>query len=252
MRLVRLLSIGASGILTGFLVSCTSLPSVTRNVAVPSVQTEMWVKPGAGPGRYDVSGKTKFPDRTALRVAAIRYLYPTAQGATAQALGSRPTYSILAYSDSAIVENGAWNVPLSLWQTAVDGQPLETWQITQVPLNLQVKPDEKVVFIATLAPGIKVDALQSLEQQLLSKNQALDSAVVNRTVNGDRFLQMMQTVDAALPKGKQGSPSAMPDDLNGGWGNRFLMPEEPPNPNNLEFPANRRTNAAPSEREYLR
>ena len=217
---------------------------------MPSVQTEMWVKPGDGLGRYNVSGTTGFPDRTALRVAAIRYLYPSSQSSMDQAL--RPTYSILAYNDSAIVENGAWNVSLSLWQTALNGQLLETWQSTQAALNLQVKPDEKVIFIATLAPGIKVDALQFLEQQLLGKNQALDPAIVSRTVNGDRFLQMMQTVDAALPKGNKVPPSVTPDDLNGGWGNRFLMPEEPPNPNNLEFPANRRTNAPPTEREYLR
>ena len=246
MRLVRILGI----VVIGSLVGCTSLPSSNQSAAMPSVQTEMWVKPGDGPGRYNISGKTGFPNRTALRVAAIRYLYPSSQSAIAQAL--KPTYSILAYNDSAIVENGTWNVPLNLWQTALDGQPLETWQSTQVALNLQVKPDEKVIFIATLAPGIKVDALQSLEQQLLSKNQALDPAIVSRTVNGDRFLQMMQTVDSALPKGKQILPKATPDDLNGGWGNRFLMPEEPPNPNNLEFPANRRTNAPPTEREYLR
>ena len=234
------------------LVGCTSpLQSMNRNAALPSVQTEMWVKPGAGPGRYEVTGKTAFPDRTALRVAAIRYLYPSSPDSKSKTLGTRPTYSILAYDDSAIVENGAWTVPLNLWQAATDGQPLETWQITQVPLNLQVKPDTSVVFIATLAPGIKVDALQSLEQQLLSKNQALDPSVVNRTVNGDRFLQVMQTLDAALPTGKPISLGT-PDDLNGGWGNRFLMPDEPPNPNNLEFPANRRTNAASSEREYLR
>ena len=246
MQLFRIVST----VVVGSLVSCTSLPSINQSAAMPSIQTEMWVKPGDGPGRYEVSGKTGFPDRTALRVAAIRYLYPSSQSAMAQAL--KPTYSILAYNDSAIVENGIWNVPLSLRQTALDGQSLETWQSTQAALNLQVKPDEKVIFIATLAPGIKVDSLQFLEQQLLSKNQALDPAVVSRTVNGDRFLQMMQTVDAALPKAKQVLPSATPDDLNGGWGNRFLMPEEPPNPNNLEFPANRRTNAPPKEREYLR
>ena len=246
MRWVEFLSIGVAGLL----VSCTLLPSINRSSALPSVQTEMSVKPGSEPGRYEASGKTAFPDRTALRVAAIRYLYPNAQRSKAQE--SRPTYSILAYNDSAIVENGTWNVSLSLWQTAPDGQPLETWQITQAPLNLQVKPDPAVVFIATLAPGIKVDALQSLEQQLLSKNQALDPSVVSRTVNGDRFLQVMQTVDAALPTRKQDPTSVISDDLNGGWGNRFLMPDEPPNPNNLEFPANRRTNAAPREREYLR
>ncbi len=247
MRWVGVLSIGIAGVLMG----CTSVPSATQRATLPSAQTEMRVKPGAGPGRYEVSGKTAFPDRTALRVAAIRYLYPSSPGSTSQILGARPTYSILAYNDSAIVENGSWTVPLSLWQTSSNGQPLETWQITQASLNLQVKPDEKVVFVATLAPGIKVDALQSLEQQLLSKNQELDPMVVSRTVNGDRFLQMMQTVDAALPTGKPVSLSN-PEDLNGGWGNRFLMPDEPPNPNNLEFPANRRTNAAPREREYLR
>lgn len=98
----------------------------------------------------------------------------------------------------------------------MNGQPLEAWQITQAPLNLQVKPDSAVVFIATLAPGIKVDALQSLEQQLLSKNQALDPSVVNRTVSGDRFLQVMQTVEAALPTGKPISPISDPSDLNDG------------------------------------
>ena len=70
--------------------------------------------------------------------------------------------------------------------------------------------------------------------------------------NGDRFLQVMQTVDAVLPMRKQDPTSVISNDLNGGWGNRFLMPDEPSNPNNLEFPANRRTNAAPREREYLR
>ena len=136
MRLVRILGI----VVIGSLVGCTSLPSSNQSAAMPSVQTEMWVKPGDGPGRYNISGKTGFPNRTALRVAAIRYLYPSSQSAIAQAL--KPTYSILAYNDSAIVENGTWNVPLNLWQTALDGQPLETWQSTQVALNLQVKPDE--------------------------------------------------------------------------------------------------------------
>ena len=94
--------------------------------------------------------------------------------------------------------------------------------------------------------------MQSPEQQPLSKNQALDPSVGSRTVNGDRFLQVMQTVYAALPTRKQNPIGVISDDLNGGWGNRFLMPDEPPNPNNLEFPANRRTNAAPREREYVR
>lgn len=120
MRWVEFLSIGVEGLL----VICTLLPSINRSSALPSVQTEMWVKPGSEPGRYEASGKTAFPDRTALRVAAIRYLYPNVQRSKAQE--SRLTYSILAYNDSAIVENGTWNVSLSLWQTAPDGQPLET------------------------------------------------------------------------------------------------------------------------------
>jgi hypothetical protein len=233
---------------------CATLPSVNlpfinQNTTLPSVQSEIAVQPGSMPGIYEVSGKTAFPDRSALRVAAIRYLYPT--NPASQILGSRPTYSILAY-DGAIVENGTWKVPLKLWQTAPDGQQVETWQLTQRDLKLQVKPAEKIVFIATLAPGIKADSLQNLEQALLSKKQGLDTAVISRMEKGDRFLQLIQTVAAPLPTGKVTPPVPTPDELNGGWGNRFLMPDEPPNPNNLEFPANRRTNARPRPEEFMR
>lgn len=231
----------------------TNVPFVnfnnSQNNTLPSVQTEIAVQPGSAPGTYEVTGKTAFPDRSALRVAAIRYLYPS--NPASQILGSRPTYSVLAY-DGAIVENGAWKVPLNLWKAAPDGQQLETWQLTQKDLKLQVRPDDKIIFIATLAPGIKVDALQNLEQALLSKNQGLDAAVVRRTEKGDRFLQMIQIVNAALPTGKTTPPPPTVDDLNGGWGNRFLMPDEPPNPNNLEFPAHRRTTASPSPQEFMR
>ncbi len=228
---------------------CATLPFMNQNMTLPAVQAEISVKPGATPGTYEISGKTAFPDRSSLRVAAIRYLYPT--NPASQILGSRPTYSVLAY-DGAIVENGTWTVPLKIWQTAPDGQQLEIWQLTQQALKLQVKPAEKVVFITTLAPGIKADSLQNLEQALLRNNQGLDTAVIQRMEKGDRFLQLIQTVEAALPTSKTSPPLNPPEDLNGGWGNRFLMPDEPPNPNNLEFPAHRRTTASPSPQEFMR
>jgi hypothetical protein len=248
---MKSLKLGAGLVTIAFSLSgcATTLPFMNQNMTLPSVQTEIAVQLGSTPGTYEVSGKTAFPDRSSLRVAAIRYLYPT--HAASQLLGSRPTYSVLAYA-GAIVENGTWNVPLTLWQTAPDGQQLETWQLTQQDLKLQVKPAEKVVFIATLAPGIKADSLQKLEQALLSQNQGLDTAVINRMEKGDRFLQLIQTVEAALPTGKTSPPVPTSEDLNGGWGNRFLMPDEPPNPNNLEFPAHRRTTARPSPQEFMR
>jgi hypothetical protein len=228
---------------------CASLPFIHQNTTLPSVQAELMVEPSNNqPGTYTVIGKTDFPDRSALRVAAVRYLYPT--NPASQVLGSKPTYSILAYATTT-VEKGNWTVPLTVWQIAPTGQYQESWQLNQPDLKLQLKPAENLVFIATLGPGIKADALQQLEQSLLKDQKGLNSSMIGRSGN-DRFLQLIQIVDAKLPTGSTQPPTPDPNDLNDGWGNRFLMPDEPPNPNNLEFPQDRRTNAKPNPREFMR
>ncbi len=231
------------------LTSCSSLPFADRNTTLPLVEAELTVQPTNQPGTYTLIGKTDFPDRSPLRVAAVRYLYPT--NPVSQALGSKPTYAILAYA-STTVEKGNWTVPLTVWQTAPNGQYQESWQITQSELKLDLKPAENLVFVATLAPGDKADTLQQLEQNLLKNQKSLSPEIIRRSGADDRFLQIVQIVEAKLPTGSTQAPTQDPNDLNGGWGNRFLMPDEPPNPNNLEFPENRRTNAKPDPKEFMR
>jgi hypothetical protein len=228
---------------------CSSLPFADRNTTLPSVQAELTVTPSSQPGTYTLIGKTDFPDRSPLRIAAVRYLYPTTP--ISQTLGSKPTYAILAYATTT-VEKGNWTVPLTVWQTAPNGQYQESWQLTQPELKLNLKPADNLVFVATLAPGDKADNLQQLEQNLLKNKKSLSPEIIRRSGADDRFLQLVQIIEAKLPTGSTQAPTQDPNDLNGGWGNRFLMPDEPPNPNNLEFPENRRTNAKPDPKEFMR
>lgn len=207
------------------------------------------VQPTGQPGTYQIMGKTDFPDRSPLRIAAVRYLYPA--NPVSQALGDKPTYAILAYAD-VTVEKGGWTLPLTVWQVAPNGQYQESWQLAQPELKLPLKPSDKLLFVATLAPGNKADTLEQLERELLKQQKGLSPSIVRRSGAEDRFLQLVQIVDANLPTGSTQPPPPDPNDLNGGWGNRFLIPDEPPNPNNLEFPQNRRTDAKPAPREFMR
>ncbi len=233
-----------------FLTGCSSLPFADRTTTLPSAQAELTVQTTNQPGTYKLIGKTDFPDRSPLRIAAVRYLYPT-NPVSKSAQGSKPTYAILAYA-TTMVEKGNWTVPLTVWQTAPNGQYQESWQLTQSELKLDLKPADNLVFVATLAPGDKADTLQQLEQDLLKNRKSLSPEIIRRSGADDRFLQLVQIVEAKLPTGGTQAPIQDPNDLNGGWGNRFLIPDEPPNPNNLEFPENRRTNAKPDPKEFMR
>ena len=201
------------------------------------------------PGTYTISGSTNFPEQSEIRVAAVRYLRPTQ--AIALALHPKPTYSILAYQTATIID-GKWQTDLNLWQVAKDGRFQEAWQLQQPELKLAVQPATDVVFLATLAPGNKADQVQNLEQQLKKAGKQLDGGLVNNTADGQRYIRVSQRLDVALPTGSTAPPPIKPTDINGGWGNRFLIPPEPPIPYTLEFPKHRRTDAPAAAKEFLR
>jgi hypothetical protein len=207
------------------------------------------VQPAANPGLYEISGKTDFPEQSEIRIAAIRYLQPTKP--TATAFKPQPTYSILAYQNVKVVQ-GKWQATLNLWQVAKDGRFQEAWQINQAKLKLPVKPIPEVVFLATLAPGEVADPLQRLEQDLKQQGKELESGIMSSTTDGQRYLRVTQQLKVDLPKGTTTPPKITPLDINGGWGNRFLIPPEPPIPYTLEFPKERRTNAPATPGEFLR
>lgn len=201
------------------------------------------------PGVYAIAGKTNLPEKTQIMVAAIRYLYPAT--VADKNFNPNPTYAVLAYQPVE-VNQGKWQTTLNLWETGADGRFQESWQLDQPKLNLAVAPSDEVVFLATLAPVDRSDQLKQLENQLAKQHIQLSRKLVHGTADGQQYLQVSQSMAIALPTGNTTPPSVRPEDINGGWGNRFLIPPEPQNPIKLELPKDRRTNAPVTAEEFFR
>lgn len=203
------------------------------------------VTPSKLPGTYTVTGNTNLPEQTRLTVAAIRYLKFDEQ--PSKNFSSNQTYSILAYEDLKVTK-GKWQAILNLWKIAPDGQYKETWQLEQPKLKLSLKPEKEVTFLVTVAP---TTALPELESKLERQGIKLVSRLVRNTSDGQQYIQVSQILPVPLPTGKTTPPKPRPEDVNGGWGNRFLLIPEPPNINNYEKPKQRRTDAPLSPNELL-
>lgn len=207
-------------------------------------------------GVYAIAGETRLPENTQITVAAVRYLAVDELPADKLPVDSllvnssqynpTPTYSILAYQ-SAKVTKGKWQTQLDLWQVARDGKYQESWQLEQSRLGVSFKPSEKVMFLATLTPA---DDLSALEQQLAKRGMRLSSGTVRSTSEGQRYAQVNQSLAIALPTGKTAPPTSA-EEANFGWGDRYLIPQEPQNPYDLQFPGDRQTNAPPMPGEFL-
>lgn len=230
---------------------CSQLPFTAQQLPslLPSLSTnvnfQLRVTPSGRPGVYTVEGNTNLPDSSRIAVAAIRYL--RSDKPLSQSLSPNQTYSILAYQDVE-VNKGKWQATLNLWKVAPNGQFQEAWQLEQSKLRLSLEPETEVTFLATLAP---TDSLSETEQQLEKQGIKLVSSVVRNTSDGEQYVQASQVLPIALPTGQTTPPSQRPEDVNGGWGPRYLLLPEPPNPNKLERPNKRRTDAPLSPAEFL-
>jgi hypothetical protein len=220
------------------------LPSLLPDIS-SKADFQIRVTPSGRSGVYTVAGSTNLPDESRITVAAIRYLQPDKP--SSPSLIPTKTYSILAYQDVK-VNKGKWQTTLNLWQVAPNGQFQESWQLEQSQLGLSLKPETDVTFLATVAP---TDSLSELEHQLEKQGVKLVSRLVRNTTDGERYIQASQVLPIALPTGQTTPPQPQPEDINGGWGNRFLLIPEPPNINNYQKPDNRRTNAPLSPAELL-
>jgi hypothetical protein len=197
------------------------------------------------PGVYRIAGETNLPDKTQLTIAAVRQL--SLKNSAAANFKLNPTYSILAYQP-VTVTGGKWSTQLNLWQVAPNGKYQETWQLEQTRLGLSLQPAEEVIFLATLTPP---DKLSRLEQQLADRGMRLAGGTVLSTPDGQRYAQVNQVIAVALPTGETSPPIPQADEVNYGWGYRYLIPQEPQNPYTLEFPKERQTNAPPQREEFL-
>lgn len=233
--------------LAALITGCTSTqrtlfsrPQIDFDKANLSIQVEATGIPGA----YALSGKADLPRGTELTVAAVRYLHLTESPLQTD---PQPTYSILAY-DVVKMESDRWQTRLPLWQVDPDGVFKETWQLHQPELDLAVEPDAQVLFLVTLAP---IHNLQEIERQLASGNQQFASRFIQISPAGSRYLQTGQTLAVDLPTGKTNPVGEDPDDINGGWGHRYLPLPDSPNTRQLKFPDHRQTNAPVAQEELL-
>lgn len=224
--------------------SLQKLPSLLPNLSSDS-QFQIQVKPSGRPGVYTVLGNTNLPEESRITVAAIRYLQPHKQ--RIQNLSPSQTFSILAYQDIK-VNKGKWQATLNLWKVSPKGEFQEVWQLEQSQLGISHEAQPEVTFLATVSPR---DSLSELEQQLQKQGVKLVSRLVRNTVDGERYIQTSQVLPISLPTGQTTPPQPAPEDINGGWGNRFLLIPEPPNINNYKKPEQRRTNAPLSPDELL-
>lgn len=225
------------------------LPAQLFSFSIPkpasAVDFQLRVTPAQRPGVYTVTGDTNLPATKRITVAAVRYLRPNRS--TTVATNQNPSYSILAYQDAKIVQ-GKWQTTLNLWQVAPDGQFRETWQLDQEKLGFLLDAEPEVTFLATLAP---TDSLAELELELAKQERRLTRSLIRSTAEGERYIQVSQVLPVSLPSGKTAPPQPRPDDLNGGWGERFILLPEPQNPTKLEQPSESRTNAPLSPTEFL-
>ncbi len=206
---------------------------------------QLRVAPSGRLGVYTVTGSTNLPDQSQITVAAVRYLRPA--NPLAQNVSPNPTFSILAYQDVE-VDKGKWQTTLNIWKVAPNGQFQEPWQLEQSKLGLKLTPDPEITFLATVSP---TDSLSELESQLKKQGIKVASSLVRNTPEGEQYVQATQALPVALPTGQTTPPAQLAEDINGGWGNRFLLIPEPPNPNNLEKPSKRRTDAPLSPAEFM-
>lgn len=240
-----------------------------------------------GPGIYELKGSTALPEGSQLAIAALRYLkldpdavsnpleledglktkqistFPihlspdTEDEPAAAQLSSRkrrmalkPSYIILDYQP-VTVQEGQWQTELNLWQVAKDGRYQESWQLHQEKLALQWKAEPEVIFLATLLIDGAADRLQVLQNQLAERQLILNRTLIQTSLEGEQYFQSMQLLKVALPQSKTAPPPLQVQDINGGWGRRYLLVEQDPLPGTLAFPDQRHSDAPGSPQEFI-
>ncbi|HBB36170.1 MAG TPA: hypothetical protein DDZ80_11360 [Cyanobacteria bacterium UBA8803] len=221
------------------------LPSLLPNLSTDA-NFQINIKPSNRSGVYTVKGTTNLPSSSRIAVAAVRYLRQPNQLYVSP--GQKFTFSVLAYQDVE-VNNGQWETTLNLWKVAPSGKFQEPWQLDQSKLGLSLEPEPEVTFLATLAP---TESLGEVEQQLQKQGIKLASTLIRNTIDGQRYVQVSQALPIPLPTGSTTPPPQRPEDINGGWGPRYILLPEPPNKRQLEMPNQRRTDAPLTPNELMR
>ncbi|WP_334991046.1 hypothetical protein [Nostoc sp.] len=214
------------------------------------------IQPISSKGIYNVVGSSNLPESSKITVAAVRYLRPVS-GQTEALLNSDTSInrSILA-RQIVEVKQGQWKAALNLWQVSPDGSFQEVWQANLAQIRLF--PEGSVTFVAIFDPATQSEQPDNQNsQKLKSENQQLEkleSKLIRFTNEGEKYLQVSQTLTVPLPTEKTIPPRQQPEDLNGGWGNRYQIPPQSIASKSTLAPPikNRQTNAYLTPSEFLR
>ncbi|MBD2354582.1 hypothetical protein H6G41_08055 [Tolypothrix sp. FACHB-123] len=202
---------------------------------------------------YKITGSTNLPESSRISVAAVRYLRPTS-GQPGVLLNSNTSSKISILARQIVeVKQGKWEADLNLWQVAPDGRFEEVWQANQTQMKLT--PESGVTFIATFNPGAQWEKSDNRKlEEKLQLNQDLEGKLVRFTNEGEKYAQASQTLLIPLPTGKTTPPRLLPEDINGGWGNRYqILPESKITRTTSIAPTkSRQTNASLLPSEFLR
>ncbi|MEH2458726.1 hypothetical protein [Nostoc sp.] len=214
------------------------------------------VQPISSKGVYNVLGSSNLPESSKITVAAVRYLRPVSGQAEALLNSDTNTNRSILARQIVEVKQGQWEAGLNLWQVSPNGSFQEAWQAN--PAQIRLSPEDRVTFVAIFDPASQWEQSDNQNpQKLKSENQQLEkleSKLIRFTNEGEKYLQVSQSLTIALPTGKTIPLRPQPEDLNGGWGNRYqILPQSIASKTTLLAPTkNRQTNAYVTPSEFLR
>ncbi len=214
------------------------------------------VQPISSKGVYNVVGSSNLPESSKITVAAVRYLRPVSGQAEVLPNSDMNTNRSILARQIVEVKQGQWEAALNLWQVSPNGSFQEVWQVN--PAQIRLFPEGDVKFVAIFDPASQWEQSDNQNSQKLnSENQQLEkleSKLIRFTNEGEKYLQVSQTLTIPLPTGKTIPPRLQPEDLNGGWGNRYQIPPQSIVSKTTLLPPgkNRQTNASVTPPEFLR
>ncbi|MEH2275098.1 MAG: hypothetical protein V7K40_10015 [Nostoc sp.] len=214
------------------------------------------IQPISSKGVYNVVGSTNLPESSKITVVAMRFLRPVSGQAEALLNSDTNTNRSILARQIVEVKQGQWEAALNLWQVSPDGSFQEVWQAN--PAQIQLFPEGDVTFVAIFDPASQWEQPDNQNsQKLKSENQQLEkleSKLIRFSNEGEKYLQVSQTLTIPLPMGKTIPPRPQPEDLNGGWGNRYQIPPQSIASKTTLLPSvkNRQTNAYVTPSEFLR
>ncbi|AFZ01986.1 hypothetical protein [Calothrix sp. PCC 6303] len=213
-------------------------------------------------GTYKVTGSTNLPDSSKIAIAAVRYLRPTQTQQVSVSNSETDINRSILVRQFAKVKGGQWEADLNIWQVSPDGRYQEAWQTNQS--QIQLTPENDISFIATFDPQSQLVTSETSEQ---TENQSIDEKTEKQplvknlegkslrfTNEGEKYIQASQVISVAIPTAKTTPPGLKPEDINGGWGNRFQIQSQSTSAGITPLPLNksRKTDAPLTPAEFLR